>query len=729
MFEIGSETKQKQVTPQGSPPSHVTRNISVDWLPGAHAVCTPPSSSSAWRRALGNRAIGHMLQAKLAINQPGDAYEREADRAADQVMKSVVGPLAPVMHSPTEVQRKCEACATSGTKCSKCEAEEKEAALQRKEAAPGVASNPRAAPAIVHDVLNSPGQPLPRETRALYESRLGFDFSRVRVHADAEAAQSASAVKARAYTVGPHIVFAGRQYQPETDGGKWLLAHELAHVVQQNAAAEIVNQPVALRHDIHGPEERSVLQREPDGSLTAALKLDRRASVQLQRQVPIPGQTEREPDPGCPPEKPYRIAPKVLPGPGDYAVVPACSATPIPTTPAPANPLAPDTSGGTQPTQPEPSPPVAQPAPPASPTQPAPPTTGEAQPQRPAGKGAPDSYDFTDDPLADFDDGSSTIRVRPGPVRTTLIRPRPVTVKPPITDCDSLFEFKNIAEFGGKNFGPWDGAAVAKTVDATFQACPLAYVSISVRENPNGDDPHGDAVERAINLENDLINRIGPEKYTPDRYYAGSTFSVPGSTFSSEPAEIEVDLASKGKVSPGTGSGNVTPGTGGSGEVTPGTPAKPTTQISGQAGFGGVRHFYTTPARPNDALHEWVVQAQAAITKQLHAKNKSGREEQLFVQAQYSQTTKQWTITVGGQVAEVFQLSEKFQASFFSQLQFGQNVSASQAQAAAAVGAQIQWQPADWFAIVGQGAGGPVSQPGGPSSVDLGFTISIQVMK
>ncbi|MGA7410187.1 MAG: hypothetical protein WBW33_06860, partial [Bryobacteraceae bacterium] len=351
----------------------------------------------------------------------------------------------------------------------------------------------------------------------------------------------------------------------------------------------------------------------------------------------------------------------------------------------------------------------------------APPSSAEAQPQRPADKDTAENYDFSDDPLADFDGGSSTIRVRPGPVRTTLIRPRPrpATVKPPITDCGSLFESQTIAEFGGKNFGPWDGAAVAKTVDATFQACPLAYVSISVREKSSGDDPHGEAVERAVNLENDLANRIGPDKYTPDHYYAGSMSSVPGSSDSAEPAEIEVDLASQGKVSLGTGGGPV-----------PRSPSPaPTSQISGQVAVGGVRHLYTTPAGPNDALREWVVQAQAAITKQLHAKNQSGREEQLFVQAQYSLTTKQWTLAVGGQVAEVFQLSDTLQASFFAQLQFGQNVSAGQAQGAGAVGAQFQWQPSDHFAVIGQAAGGPVSQPGGPSSVDLGFTISIQVMK
>ena len=708
MFEVSSEAKQKQVTPNGPAPSHATRNVSAEWSPGAHATGNRQSCASAWRRSLGNRAIGQMLQTKLEINQPGDAYEQEADRAADKVMGSVLAPPALGTGAHPGIQRKCASCATSGSSCPKCEADEK-AALQRKESAsaaparqaapssnrdqPGAAVS-RVAPAIVHDVLNSPGQPLKPETRALYESRFGFDFSPVRVHSDAEAAESASAVNARAYTVGRHLVFAARQYAPETNAGKWLLAHELAHVVQQNAA----------------------LQRKPDAPLTDAPILDQGIAVRLQRQVDIPGQTVREPDPGCTPEKPYRIAPKVPAGPADYAVVPVCSATPIPTTPTSTNPLAPDTSGGGG-TQPAPAPPAApaQPTSPAAPAQPAPPSSAEAQAQRPADK---DTTDKREGPRADLGSGSSP-RVRPGPVRTTPIRPPASTVKPPITDCGSLFESQTIAEFGGKNFGPWDGAAVAKTVAVTFQACPLAYVSISVRENPSGDDPHEDAVELADNLEQDLIDRIGADKYTRDRYYAGSMSSVPASADSAEPAEIEVDLASKGNVSPGTSGG----------PVTPSAPPKPTSQISGQVPVGGVRHLYTTPAGPNDALHEWVVQAQAAITKQRHAKNQSGREDQFFVQAQYSLTTKQWTLAVGGQVAEVFQLSDTLQASFFAQLQFGQNVSADQAQAAGALGAQFQWQPSDNFAIIGQATGGPVSQPGGPSSVDLGFTISIQVMK
>jgi len=654
------------------------------------------------------------LQRRPAIGSGRDPMEVQAGNAAGFMLRAV--PVSLAQTGAPVLRRKC-ACEGSAKPCESCQ-KDKEKKLMRR-AGGDVA--PTEAPPIVHDVINLPGQPLDSRARADFERRFGHDFSGVRIHTDPLAARSAEAVNALAYTVGRKIVFAPGRYAPETGQGRHLLAHELAHVVQQGDASQMAPASLPISHPADPAERAADLAAESvmAGTRTGPVPA---SSPVVARQ--IPGKTEREPDPGCTPEKPYRIAPKTPPGPGDYAVVPVCSATPIPTSPTATNPLAPDTGGGTQPAQPEPTPPVAQPtppgqpAPPAQPTQPAPAAAGGQQ-QPAAEKDAGESHDFSDDPRADFDDPKS-IRVRPGPVRTKLIRPRPSTVQPPITDCGALFEAPTIAQFGGKSFGPWDGAAVAKSVAVTFQACPRAYVSVNVRENPSGDDPHGDAVERADSLEHDLMDRIGADKYSPDHYSAGSISSAPGSKDDPNEAEIEVSLGSYGKVSPGVGR---------SGPGTPTHPVAPTTQISGQVGFGGVRHIYTTPAGPNNALYEWVVQTQAAVTKQLHAKNQSGREEQVFVQAQYSLTTKQWTIAVGGQVAQVFQLSDTLQASFFAQLQFGQNISAEQAQAAAAAGTQLQWQPVDWFAVVGQATGGPVSQPGGPSSVDLGFTIAIQIMK
>lgn len=109
-----------------------------------------------------------------------------------------------------------------------------EETVQRKSAACYEGSG---APPIVHDVLANNGQPLETGTRALMEERFGYDFSQVRVHRDAQAAESARAVDASAYTVGSRIVFDSSRYAPETPEGKRLLAHELTHVIQQGFAA------------------------------------------------------------------------------------------------------------------------------------------------------------------------------------------------------------------------------------------------------------------------------------------------------------------------------------------------------------------------------------------------------------------------------------------------------------------------------------------------------------
>src|SRR5262245_20268404 len=87
--------------------------------------------------------------------------------------------------------------------------------------------------ALVHEVLQSPGAPLQANTRSFMAQRFGHDFSRVRVHRDAKAAESARSVRSFAYTVGSNIVFGEGRYAPDTRKGKSLLAHELTHVVQQ----------------------------------------------------------------------------------------------------------------------------------------------------------------------------------------------------------------------------------------------------------------------------------------------------------------------------------------------------------------------------------------------------------------------------------------------------------------------------------------------------------------
>jgi hypothetical protein len=114
---------------------------------------------------------------------------------------------------------------------------------------------PTDVPRSVFDVLRSPGQPLDEATRAWFEPRLGHDFRRVRLHTGATAAAAAQAVQARAYTVGRHIVF-GSGAHPTTDRN--LLAHELAHVVQQHEVAD----ELPSRVELSSPGD--ALEREAD---------------------------------------------------------------------------------------------------------------------------------------------------------------------------------------------------------------------------------------------------------------------------------------------------------------------------------------------------------------------------------------------------------------------------------------------------------------------------------
>jgi Domain of unknown function (DUF4157) len=162
------------------------------------------------------------IQRKLSINKAGDEYEQQADRIAEHVTRT----------PDRQIQRAC-ACGGSCSKCSGDEESDPASMIQRYPSAPGDLSE---APPVVSEVLRSPGRPLDCSTSNFMESHFGFDFSRVRVHADSRAASSARAIDARAYTVGTHVVFANGEFAPSTADGRRLLAHELTHVVQQTAA-------------------------------------------------------------------------------------------------------------------------------------------------------------------------------------------------------------------------------------------------------------------------------------------------------------------------------------------------------------------------------------------------------------------------------------------------------------------------------------------------------------
>jgi hypothetical protein len=151
------------------------------------------------------------------------AYEeQEADRLADQAMR-MSDPVNPELTSGEGLVQHSSAGE-----------EEMQLSPARSLTSASVDLPGSAAPAIVNGVLRSPGQPLDRAARAFLEPRFSRDFSNVRVHTDASAADSAKVMNAKAYAIGRDIVFGVGSYAPQTRAGQRLIAHELAHVVQQS---------------------------------------------------------------------------------------------------------------------------------------------------------------------------------------------------------------------------------------------------------------------------------------------------------------------------------------------------------------------------------------------------------------------------------------------------------------------------------------------------------------
>jgi hypothetical protein len=118
---------------------------------------------------------------------------------------------------------------------------------------------PDFAPAIVQEVLRSSGESLDSATRAYFEPRFGHDFSKIRIHRDARAAQSATAINASAYTTGQHIILGDLPYAPGSQQARSLLAHELTHTIQQQNAAQSFSMAVVESSDHEREAEAAAL--------------------------------------------------------------------------------------------------------------------------------------------------------------------------------------------------------------------------------------------------------------------------------------------------------------------------------------------------------------------------------------------------------------------------------------------------------------------------------------
>jgi Domain of unknown function (DUF4157) len=226
----------------------------------------PPSINHHFGQVSVQARRSPVIQTKLAIGQPGDKYEQEADRVADQIMRmpepgSVAWRMTNSGQTPS-IQRVCSECQDEIQR--QPEDEEGEEILQTKLLANQITflgqrqvqrtedkdflrlkpilglhldTSPKHQPHI--SALQGHGYPLSESERTFFEPRFGTDFSYVRLHTDRRAVETAHAINARAFTLGQNIVFGEDQYKPKSPEGRRLLAHELTHVVQQTSSRPI----------------------------------------------------------------------------------------------------------------------------------------------------------------------------------------------------------------------------------------------------------------------------------------------------------------------------------------------------------------------------------------------------------------------------------------------------------------------------------------------------------
>lgn len=169
------------------------------------------------------------IQRKLAIGRIDDPLEHEADAMADKVMRMQTVPSVAAASS-NNIQRKCEECEKDDE--DKVQRKPLSSFIQRKSSANGNAVSDQVGSQI--NSSRGSGNGMDTGTRSFMERRFGADFSDVKIHTGNEAIQMNRELSAKAFTVGNDIYFNEREYQPASDSGRHLLAHELSHTIQQS---------------------------------------------------------------------------------------------------------------------------------------------------------------------------------------------------------------------------------------------------------------------------------------------------------------------------------------------------------------------------------------------------------------------------------------------------------------------------------------------------------------
>jgi outer membrane protein OmpA-like peptidoglycan-associated protein len=476
-------------------------------------------------------------------------------------------------------------------------------------------------PAEVLDVVRSPGPPLALATRRFLEPRFGHDLGHVRVHTGAAAGRAARAVAARAYTIGRDVVFGDGQYDPDGPAGQRLIAHEMAHVVQQRTG-------------------RQTLNRQP---LTVSSPSD-----------PAEAQADRAADEA------------MGAGPGSKTAAPGQQRQ------APAGAACTSVTGGSI----------------------------------PAGL-----------TVANFVRSSYNVpKVGDRPLKALADRLNS-------GDGKGVVQVHGFAsEEGNKDYNAWlscsRAAATMKVLRDTYHVRnPITMIGHgpTTALGPRRED------NRAVIVTEPTASSTQP---ATDQPVTTQTTTGPRNAGPQDAGPRDAGPQDAGPQDAGPqDAGPRDAGPQDAGEQAAGG------QVSLQAGTGGVGHIYTTPAGPNPALYEFLLQAQLAYTYQFHPENKSGKELQVLAQAQYSVSTGQFTLGGGVQGSRVYALPHHLQLSFWGQLMGAKNVTSGAGQLQLTVGAQITWQPRDvkWLQLGAQVGAGPTVQFPGPSSVDISPVIFITI--
>lgn len=213
------------------------------------------------------------IQTKLKISEPGDKYEQEADRIADEVMRmpeqTIQRQVEPEEKEKEEemVQRKAIASQITPfiQRQTESEEEEEENLIQTKRISSAFPTVTQSIQAGIQNLMQSGGQPLPPAARAFMEPRFKQDFSGVRIYIGGQATYLTRSLKARAFTIGNNIVFGNGEFSPENTNGHFLLAHELVHTQQQSTG-------------------NSVIQRVPEDDSLSDSTLAEPDEIQLEKQ-------------------------------------------------------------------------------------------------------------------------------------------------------------------------------------------------------------------------------------------------------------------------------------------------------------------------------------------------------------------------------------------------------------------------------------------------------------